>query len=327
MTTRRQLLTGIAAIPLCAFASRAFSQAAKRIGVLSAGSRESTRYQFAAFEAGLRELGYIDNKNVTLDYRFADGKFERLDALAAQIIERQPTVILTQSTPAVVAAKKATATIPIVMVSIADPIGAGLVSNLARPGGNITGITNITAELAGKRLEILKEMMPRLSSAAVIINPDDPNARAQMSNAENAAQSLGVQLRPILPLRNAGDLQSVFAAAANARADGAIRMVDPLGALFRRRFVEQAASHRLPVIYPFREDAEAGGLISYGTNLPAQYTRAAAFVEKIFKGAKPADLPVEQPTNFELVINLKAANALKLTIPQSLLISADKVIE
>ncbi|MEO7726933.1 MAG: ABC transporter substrate-binding protein [Burkholderiales bacterium] len=303
------------------------ASSARRIGILGAGSRESTRYQFAAFESGLRELGYVNGQNVTFEYRFADGKFDRLPALATELIAHGPDVLLVQSTPAAVAAKRLTTDIPIVMVSIADPVGTGLVSNLARPGGNVTGITNITAELAGKRLEILKEILPRLSSIAVIINPDDPNARLQMKNAEDAARTLGVQLRPVLTLRKADDLPGVFAAAAKARAEGAIRMVDPLGGLLRRKFTDLAATHRLPVIYPFREDAEAGGLISYGTNLPEQYNRAATYVDKILKGAKPGDLPVEQPTNFELVINRKTANALGLTIPQSLLVSAAKVIE
>jgi putative ABC transport system substrate-binding protein len=213
------------------------------------------------------------------------------------------------------------------MVSIADPVGAGLVSNLARPGGNITGITNITAELAGKRLAILKEIMPRLTRIAVIINPDDPNARLQMTNAEDAARSLGIQLRPVLTLRNADDLPGIFASAAKARTDGAIRMVDPLGALLRKRFVELAATRRLPVIYPFREDTEAGGLISYGTNLPEQYRRAATYVDKIFKGTKAGDLPVEQPTKFELVLNMRTATALGIRFPNSIIVRADKVIE
>ena len=327
---RRRILIALGTTPLCAWLNRAHAQSAspiKRIGIIGAGSRESTRHQFAAFEVGLRELGYLDGKNVVLEYRFADGKFDRLPSLAAEFVRRQPNVLLVQSTPAVTAAKAATSEIPIVMVSVADPVGAGLVSNLARPGKNITGITNITAELAGKRLSILKEIMPRLSRVAVIINPDDPNARLQMTNAEEAAKSLGIQLRPVLALRNADDLAGVFAAAVKVRTEAAIRMVDPLGALLRKRFVDLAAKYRLPVIYPFGEDTEAGGLISYGTNLPEQYRRAAIYVDKILKGTKPGDLPVEQPTRFELVINGKTANALGLTIPQSLLVSAAKVIE
>jgi putative tryptophan/tyrosine transport system substrate-binding protein len=330
MKKRRKILFALGTMPVLAALCRAQAQtpsSIRRIGILAAGSRDSTRYQFAAFDAGLRELGYVDGKNIMLEYRFADGKFDRLPSLAAELARRQPNVLLVQSTPAAAAAKAATTQIPIVMVSIADPVGAGLVSNLARPGGNITGITNITAELAGKRLAILKEIMPRLSRVAVIINPDDPNARLQMTNVEDAAKSLGIQLRPVLALRNADDLTGVFAAAVKVRAEAAIRMVDPLGALLRKRFVDLAAKHRLPVIYPFRDDTEAGGMISYGTNLTEQYRRAATYVDKILKGTKAGDLPVEQPTRFELVINGKTANALGLTIPQSLLVSADKVIE
>ena len=330
MTTRRRILIAFAAGSL-ASPLRAFAQqkpaGLPRIGILGAGSRESTRHQFAAFESGLLEFGYVGGKNIALEYRFADGHFDRLPALAKDLVGRQPHILLAQSTPAAAAAKNATTEIPIVMVSIADPMGAGLVTNLARPGGNITGITNITAELAGKRLAILKEILPRLSSIAVIINPDDPNARVQMTNAEDAARALNIQLRPVLPLRNAGELTAVFTLATKARAGGAIRMVDPLGNLLRKQFTELAATHRLPVIYAFREDTEAGGLISYGTNLPEQYRRAATYVDKILKGTRAGDLPVEQPTNFELVINRKTANALGLKIPQSLLVSAAKVIE
>jgi putative ABC transport system substrate-binding protein len=330
MIRRRRLLVALGAAPVLSWlpgAQAQTSSSVRRIGILSAGSRESTHYQFAAFEAGLRELGYVGGKNVVLEYRFADGKFDRLPPLAKDLVGRQPHVLLAQSTPAAAAAKNTTTEIPIVMVSIADPVGAGLVSNLARPGGNITGITNITAELAGKRLAILKEILPRLSSIAVFINPDDPNARLQITNAEDAARTLNIQLRSVLPLRNADELTAVFATAKKARADGAIRMVDPLGGLLRKKFVELAATHRLPVIYPFRKDTEVGGLISYGTNLTEQYNRAAAFVDKIFKGTRPGDLPVEQPTKFELLINLKTAKALGIKLPNSILVRADKVIE
>jgi putative ABC transport system substrate-binding protein len=327
---RRKILKAFAALPALPWLNCSHAQPPStggRIGIVAAGTRESTRHQFAAFEDGLRELGYVSGKSIALDYAFADGKFERLPALANEAVRRKPNVLLAQSTPAATAAKAATAEIPIVIVSIADPVGAGLVSNLARPGGNVTGITNITAELAGKRLAILKEVLPRLSRLAVIINPDDPNAKVQLANVEEAARSLGIQSRTVLALRKPDDLEGVFAAAVKARAEGAIRMVDPLGAVLRNRFAELATQHRIPVIYPFREDTEAGGLISYGTDLTAQYKRAATYIDKILKGTKAGDLPVEQPTKFELLINRKTANALGLTIPQSLLISADKVIE
>ena len=298
-----------------------------RIGILSAGNREATRYQFGAFDAGLRELGYVEGKNVTLEYRFADGIFERLPALAAELVRLKPDVMLVHSTPGNLATKQATTEIPIIMVSVADPVGVGLVTNLARPGGNITGITNISAELAGKRLELLREIMPRVLRIAVIVNPNDPVAAPQIRNAEEAARSLGIQLQPVVHVRSAEDLEGAIAASIKGKAGAAIRMVDPLGTPLRKRTVELAAKHRLPIMYPFREDVEAGGLISYGTNLPDQYRRAATFVDKILKGAKPGELPVEQPTQFELVINLKTARALGIKIPQSILVRADKVIE
>jgi putative ABC transport system substrate-binding protein len=330
VSTRRRLLVAVCAVPLLSRLPGVQAQTSssiRRVGILSAGSRETTRYLYAGFEAGLRELGYIEGKNLMLDYRFADGKFDRLPALAAEFAQRKPDVLLAQSTPSVAAAKAAITEIPVVMVGVADPVGAGLVSNLARPGGNITGFTNISADLAGKRLAILKEIVPRLSRVAVIFNPDDPNARIQMTNVEEAAQLLGIQLSPVLALHKADDLASVFAAAAKARTAAAIRMVDPLVTSLRKGFVDQAAKHKLPVIYPFREDVEAGGLISYGASLVDQFRRAATYVDKILKGTKPGDLPVEQPTKFELVINRKTAHSLGLTIPQSLLVSADRVIE
>lgn len=213
------------------------------------------------------------------------------------------------------------------MVGVADPIGAGLIANLAQPGGNITGITNVIAELTGKRLEILKELVPTASKIAVIANPNDPNMPLQMRNAEPAARSLHVQLGPILAVRNADDLPGAFEDAKRAHADAALRMVDPLVGALRQQTVALAAQYRLPIIYPFRESAEVGGLASYGTNLGNQYRQAATFVHKILNGVKPADLPVEQPTKFEFVINLKTAKSLGLNIPPSLLATADKVIE
>jgi putative ABC transport system substrate-binding protein len=233
---------------------------------------------------------------------------------------------LVSTTPGNLAAKVATSTVPIVMVG-PDPIGLGLVTSLARPGGNITGVTNSTAELTGKRLEILNELLPTVSRVAVLINPNDQNTNLQMEGARGVAKQLGIQLDPVLPLREAADLDPSFTAALSAGAKAAIRMVDPLTSVFRQRTVELAKSHRLPVIFAFREDVAAGGLISYGTDFPAQYRQAARFVHRILDGAKPSDLPVEQPTRFELIINLKTAKALGLTVPPTLLARADEVIE
>jgi putative ABC transport system substrate-binding protein len=275
----------------------------------------------------MRALGYIEGQNWVLDERYAGANMERLASLAQTLIQRKPDVLLVSTTPGNVAAKAATSTIPIVMVLVADPVGAGIVPSLAHPGGNITGITNIQAELAAKRLEILKEIVPIAKRIAVIVNPDNPNAPPQMRSAEVAARKLGIVLGPVLEMRTPDDLEKAFEGAVRARADGAIRMIDALVFMLRKETASLAAKYRLPVIYPSREDVEAGGLVAYGTNIPAQYRQAAGFVDKILRGAKPADLPVEQASTFDLAINLKTAKALGLTIPPSLLQRADQVIE
>lgn len=298
-----------------------------RVGHLSGSGEVASKPFVDAFREGMRALGYIEGQNLVLEERYAEGKVERLPLLAQELIHRNPDALLVSTTPGNLAAKAATSTIPIVMVLVADPVGAGIVPSLARPGGNITGVTNIVAELAGKRLELLKEIVPSASRIAVLVNPNSQNAPLQMRSAEAAARKLGVELRPVLEVRSAGDLEKAFELAVRARAAAAIRMIDPLVFILRKETAALAAKHRLPVIYPTREDVEAGGLVAYGTNVPEQYRQAATFVDKILRGAKPADLPVEQPTRFELVINLKTARALSLTIPPSLLVRADKLIE
>ncbi|MBM2844103.1 MAG: transporter substrate binding protein [Anaerolineales bacterium] len=298
-----------------------------RVGYLTGGSRSGRAFLAATFGQGMHELGYVEGRNLVLEARFAEGNLDRLPSLAQELIRLNPDVLFVATTPGALAAKAATATTPIVFVAVADPVGVGLVPNLARPGGNITGITHIVAELTGKRLELLKEVVPTASRIAILVNPDDPNAPSQMRNADAAARSLRVQLHPVLTVRGAGELEGAFEAAVRSGAAAALRMVDPTVGILRVRTVELAAKHRLPVMYAFREDVQAGGLMAYGTSLPAQFRQAATFVHKILRGAKPADLPVEQPTKFELVINLKTAKALGLTIPQSLLQRADEVIQ
>ena len=298
-----------------------------RIAHLSGSGELASRPFLEAFRAGMRSLGHTESKTFVLDERYAEGKFDRLPALAQELVAHQPDVLLVSTTPASLAAKAATATLPIVIVLVADPVGAGIVQSLARPGGNITGITNIVAELAGKRLELLKQMVPGASRVAVLVNPDSQNAPLQMQNAESAARTLGVELRPVLHVRSAADLEPAFQAAARARAVAAIRMIDPLVFMLRDQTAALAIKFKLPVIYPAREDVQAGGLVAYGANVPEQYRQAAMLVDRILKGAKPADLPVEQPTKFELVINMKTARALGLTVPQSLLLRADEVIQ
>jgi putative ABC transport system substrate-binding protein len=296
-----------------------------RVGQLAGGAAGGT--YLAAFKDGMRDHGYIEGQNLIIEHRYADGKLERLPLLVRELLAWNPDVLLVSTTPANLAAKAATSTVPIVMVAVADPLGVGLISSLARPGGNVTGVTNIGPELAGKRIEILKEIIPTCSKVAVFINPDDQNAEQQMGSAKIAAERLAIRLDPILPMRSEADLRVAFEAAVRARAEAVIRMIDPLTIALRKPTVALGDEYRLPVIYPFRENVLAGGLISYGTNLSDQFRQAATLVHKIFKGAKPADLPVEQPTKFELVINLKTAKALGLTIPPTLLARADEVIE
>ena len=325
---RREFTTLVgAALAAWPLAVRAQQATRRRIGYLSGGTEAAQQPLLAAFRRGMHGLGYVEGSNFAIDARYSDGKFERLPSLAQELLRGSPDVLFVQSTPANLAAKAATQTVPIVMVGVADPLGVGLIANLARPGGNITGITNIGAELAGKRLEILKEIIPAVSKVAVLINSNDPIARSQMDSAKAAARTLAVHLEPILEIRSANDLNNVFEAATRARAGAALRMIDPLESALRRQTVALAAEHRLPIIYPFREAVEFGGLVSYGTNLPDQFRQAATFVHKIFNGAKPIDLPVEQPSRFELVINLKTAKALGITMPLILQQRADEVIE
>ena len=276
-----------------------------RIGYLSGGTEVSRRPLLDAFRHGMQKFGYIDGQNLRIEGRFADGKFERLPSLLQELLNWQPDVLLVSTTPANLAAKAANLNIPIVMVGVADPIGVGLIESLARPGGNISGVTNIVAELVGKRLEILKETVGKVSRVAVIINPADANAVIQLRNADAAARALKLQLQPVVNVRSAADLSTAFETATRARAHAAIRMVDPLGSALRQDTARLAIKHNLPVIFPFREDVEAGGLISYGTSLPDQYRQCANFVHKIITGTKPAELPVEQPMRFEFAINLK----------------------
>ena len=298
-----------------------------RVAYLAAAPRFANQAVLGWFEQGMRDLGYVQGRNLVLEQRFADGKLERLPMLAKELVRLNPDVIFVSTTPGSLAAKAATATIPIVFVAVADPVGNGLVPSLARPGGNVTGITHIVAELTGKRLELLKEIVPSASRIAVLVNPDDPNATVQLQNAEAAARALGIQLQPVLTVRSAGDLERAFEAVARSGAGAALRMVDPTGGSLRARTVELAAKYRVPVMFVFREDVEAGGLVAYGASLSVQYRQAATFVDKILRGARPADLPIEQATKFELVINLKTAKKIGLTIPPAVLLRAEQVID
>ena len=320
------LALGLVLAPLAAEAQ----QAAKvpRIGWLAV-NRAPNLHLSEAFRQGLRDLGYVEGRNVVIEYRDAEGKFERFPALAAELVALKVDVIVALSTPAALAARQATKTIPVIFVALGDPVTSGLVTSLARPGGNVTGVSFLSPELVGKRLERLTQAVPGVGRVAVLWQPGDvPESTAKdlRTEAEVAARALGVRLQ-VVEARGPADFDRAFSAMTKAHVDAL--SVLPSAMLFseRGRLVDLAAKYRLPAVYPWREGADAGGLMSYGPNLPDLYRRAATYVDKILKGAKPADLPVEQPTKFELVINMKTAKALGLTIPQTLLQRADQVIQ
>lgn len=296
-----------------------------RIGYLSpnAGLLERDK----AFLRGLRELGYIEGRNIVIEYRFADGKFERLPELAAELVRLDVKVIVAVVTQASIAAKAATSKIPVVMLAVSDPVASGLVASLARPEANVTGTSSMTGEVVGKSLELLKEIVPQLSRVAVLWNPANAVFQTQMLKAtERAAAILGLQLREV-GARSSGEIDRAFETISKEHVDALVVMADPTLITNRARIIDLAAKSRLPAIYGTTGHAEAGGLMSYSPDMPGQFHRAAAYVDKILKGAKPAGLPIEQATKFELVINLNTAKALGLSIPVPLLGRADRVIE
>jgi len=333
VTTRRAfigtLAGGLLAAPLAAEAQ----QAAKvtRIGYLSPNLAASPHLP-EAFRQGLRDLGYVEGRNVVIEYRDAEGKPERLPALAAELVALKVDVIVAPaSTLAALTAMQATKTIPIVFAGVGDPVTSGLVTSLARPGGNVTGLTGLGPELVGKRLELLTQAVPGVSRVAVLSRPGALGERTDkdmLKGVEGAGRALGVRLQ-FVEARGRGpeDFDRAFSDMTRARASALTVLPSAMFFNERRRLVDLAAKNRLPAVYPLREFVDAGGLMSYGPNFADLFRRAATYVDKILKGAKPGDLPVEQPTKFELVINLKTAKALGLTIPQSLLGRADQVIE
>jgi len=306
---------GLLAAPLAAEAQRAGK--VPRVGYLSQDSAF-----VEVFRQGLRELGYVEGQNIAIEYRSAEGKDERLPGLAAELVRLKVDVIVAASPPATEAAKQATSTIPIVFPVSGDPVAEGFVASLARPGGNLTGLATIGPELLGKQLEMLKTVAPKVSRVAVLQNPSQQVQR----QAEDAARALGVQLQ-VLKARTPSEIEAAFAAMSSQRAGSVLVMRDALFFAQQTQIVALAAKSRLPAVYGFREQAEAGGLMAYGASTSQLFRRAATYVDKILKGDKPADLPVEQPTKFELVINLKTAKMLGLTIPPSLLGQADQVIQ
>jgi ABC-type uncharacterized transport system substrate-binding protein len=296
-----------------------------RIGYLNANFPSANPTRLEAFRQGLRELAYVEGSNIVIEWRFAEGKLDRIPALAAELVRLKVDIIVSSGPPSTRAAKKATATIPIVMGFDNDPVGNGFVASLARPGGNITGLASLAPELSGKRLELLKETIPKLSRVAVLGTSTSPGNAQSLKKTELAAGSMRVQLQ-YLDVLDPKDIETAFRAATKGRADGVLVLQTPIVNSQRKQVIELAVKSRLPVIYPQTEYTEAGGLMYYGTNTPDLFRRAATYVDKILKGAKPADLPVEQPTKFELIINLKAAKQIGLTIPPNVLARADRVI-
>jgi putative ABC transport system substrate-binding protein len=327
---RRTFLAGTgAALFATPFAAEA-QQAAKiaRIGLLPVNVAANPHLQ-EAFLRGLRDLGYVEGRNLVIEYRNAEGKLERFPALAAELVALKVDVIVAPSTPAALAAKQATRTIPIVFASVVDPVTTGLVTSLARPGGNVTGLSFLSPELVGKCLELLKQAVPGVSRVAALWQPGGLPERTEkdfLKEAEVAARALGVRLQ-FVEARGPADVDRAFSDMTRARAGALTVLPYSMFLNERRRLVDLAAKNRLPAVYGGREFVDAGGLMAYGPDLADSWRRAATYVDKILKGAKPANLPIEQPTKFELVINLKTAKALGLTIPPSLLGRADEVIQ
>jgi ABC-type uncharacterized transport system substrate-binding protein len=323
---RRAFITSLAVGALLARAADA--QKAKgthRIGWLSPASAADGLSNLEALRAGLRELDYVEGRNITIEPRWADGRSERLPQLAAELVRLPVDVLCTAGSQASGAAKHATSTIPIVFANVAFPDQTGLVASYARPGGNVTGVAFIGPEY-GKRLELLKEARPRLSRVALIYNPDNPGSVMALQETQRWATPLGIRLEPH-KFRGPHDFEHVFGAIAGKRPDALMTTADPLIHSYRARIVDFATKHRLLSMYPGREFVDAGGLMFYGGSVPEMYRRAAVYVDRIFKGAKPSNLPVEQPIKFDMVINLKTAKTLGLTIPPSLLLRADQVIQ
>ena len=312
---------------LCSSAEAQQPKKVPRIGYLTVASLASETSIGEAFQRGLRELAYVEGQNIAIERRSADGVYNRLPELAAELIRIKVDLILSGGTSATRVAQKATSTIPIVMGdSTDDPVTAGFVVSLARPGKNITGLTSISTELSGKRLELLKEVLPKAVHTAVLLNPNNPRHLSRLKEIEVAAQAIGITIQP-LAVRSSKEFESAFRTAVKERADALNVMGDALFNSHRKQIADLAAKHRLPAMYEKYEFVATGGLVSYGVDLDDLYRRAATYVDKILKGAKPADLPVEQPTKFEFIVNLKTAKQIGLTIPPNVLARVDRVIK
>ena len=313
---------GLLAAPLAARAQQVGK--VYRIGILETIPAARNAANLDALRKGLRDLGYVEGRNLVIEYRSADGRAERFPDLASELVRLKVDLIVTRGTPAARAAKNATGTIPVVMATMGDP--HAIVASFAHPGGNITGVTTFSTELTGKRIELLKELVPSLSRVALLHNMGNPAAPPEWEETKTAARSLGLQAE-LLDVRSQDDLGRAFELAVRQHVDGLLIGIDGLTQMHQQTIVDLVARNRLPAAYPAREFVEAGGLMAYAVSYPDLYFRFASFVDKIFKGAKPGDLPIEQPTKFELVINLKTVKALGLTVPQSVLLRADEFIQ
>jgi len=320
------LLPALLVAPLAADAPQAGK--VPRIGLLGSLPPSNTSRGVDAFQQGLRELGWVEGQNIVIDYRYAEGRLDRLPDLAVELVRLKVDIIVAEATQGVAAAKNATGTIPIVMIAgSADPVGLGFIASLARPGGNVTGLSySVGPEIVGKGLELIKEIVPKVRRVAILSNPASPVQPLFIREVNVAARSLGVQVQ-LLEVRGPNEFDGAFAAMATDRVGALLVVADGMLIFHRTRLADLAARGRLPAAYGTRAHVEAGGLMSYGPSFRDLFRRSAIYVDKILKGAKPGDLPVEQPTKFELVINLKTAKALGLTIPQSLLQRADEVIQ
>ena len=323
---RRKFITFLGgAVVIWPFAARAQPKTS-RVGFMGNSTAALEANLVGAFRDGLHELGYEEGRNIIIEYRWADGKYERFPALVAELIAAKVDVIVTAGTPAALAVKKATTTVPLVMVAVGDPVGTGLVPSLARPGGNLTGLSSIAPDLEGKRLDILREVVPTLSHVAILFNSLNPFHVASMRQAHAAAQAMGIKLQQH-DIRKSEDLDGAFAAIRKERPDALLILADRVFLHNRQRMMDFTEEQHLPNINAYTELVEAGGLMSYGPSYEDMHKRAAIYVDKIIKGAKPADLPIEQPSKFTFNINLKVAKALGLSVPSSLVTLADKVIE
>ncbi|MGH7415521.1 MAG: ABC transporter substrate-binding protein [Candidatus Rokuibacteriota bacterium] len=315
---------GLLAAPLAARAQPAGKT--HRIGFLGNSTEALEANLVGPFRAGFRELGYAEGRDLVIEYRWADGQYERFPALIAELVALKVDVIVTAGTPAALAVRRATTAIPLVMVAVGDPVGSGLVKSLARPGGTLTGLVSIAPDLEGKRLELLTEVVPKLANVAFLSNPANPFHVTSEKQARAAARSLHLKVE-FFPVRAESEFDRAFQSMSSQRPGALVMLADRLFLHHRARIVDFSARNRLPTVYAYTELVEAGGLMSFGPSYPGMHRRAAYFVDRILKGARPADLPMEQPSKFELVINLRAARALGVVIPQHILLRADDLIQ